>query len=387
MDPMAFVTDLTESQRLFHRTVRDFARREILPIAQEIDEEARFPTATITKMGPLGLLGILIPDEYGGAGGDLLSFVLAMEEIAYACGSTALTLAAHSSLASLPILSFGSEELKRRYLPDLASGRKLGAFGLTESSSGSDAAGMRSHARRDGDQYILNGSKIYITNASHATLFVVAVRTLQKSGPGSISMFVVEKGFPGFSVGKKEDKLGLRASDTCEILFSDCRVPASNLLGEEGDGFDYVKSTLVGGRIGIGAMGVGIAQAALDYAVEYAAGRKVFDRSLSKFGAIQEKVANMATDVHAARVIVYDAACRRTAEKSHVKETSMAKLFASETAVRVARDAIQILGANGYSREYPVERFFRDAKLLEIGEGTSEIQRLIIAREVFGALE
>ncbi|MCZ6796280.1 MAG: acyl-CoA dehydrogenase family protein [Planctomycetota bacterium] len=386
MGSTAVVTDLSEEQDLIRNTVREFTRREIAPRAARLDEEARFPAEIIEKMGPLGLLGILVPLEYGGGGGDLLGFIVCMEEIASACGSTALTLAAHTSLATLPILNHASEELKRRYLPDLASGRKLGSFGLTESHSGSDAAALRTQALRKGDEYILNGSKIYITNASHASVFVVAART-PEHGSRSISLFLVEKDFPGFAVGKKEDKLGLRASDTCEILFQDCRVPASHLLGREGDGFDYVKDTLVGGRIGIGAMSVGIAQAALDHAAEYARSRQAFSRSIATFGAVREKLADMATSIHAARVMVYDTARRRVAGTPHVKEASMAKLFASEAAVRATREAVQILGANGYSREYPVERFFRDAKLLEIGEGTSEIQRLIIAKEVLKEYE
>jgi len=376
--------ELSEEQALFRETVRDFARDVIAPLAPRTDEESRFPREVIDDMARLGFLGIPIPEEYGGAGGDVMSFVLAMEEIAWACGSTALTLAAHTSLASLPILAFGTEEQKRRFLPDLAGGRTLGAFGLTESHSGSDAAGMRTQARRAGGDWVLNGSKMYITNASHAGVFIVAARTSEGAGTRGISAFIVERDFRGFSVGKKEDKLGLRGSDTCEVLFNDCRVPASHLLGDEGEGFRHFKHTLIGGRIGIGAMAVGIAQAALDRAVEYARERKAFGRPIAELGAIEEKVADMAMGVHASRLLVHDAARRRLEGRPHTLEASMAKLFASETAVRVAREAIQVLGANGYSREHPVERFFRDAKLLEIGEGTSEIQRIIIARETFG---
>ncbi|HVR73768.1 MAG TPA: acyl-CoA dehydrogenase family protein, partial [Planctomycetota bacterium] len=346
-----------------------------------------FPVETIEKMAPLGILGIPVPEEYEGAGANLLSYTLALEEIAYSCGSTALSLAAHTSLATLPILLNGTEEQKRRYVPDLASGRKLGAFGLTESHAGSDAGATRTRAVRDGRHYVLNGSKTYITNASHASTFVVTARTSDAPGTRSISAFIVERSHPGFAVGKKEDKLGLRGSDTAEILFEDCRIPAENLLGKEGEGFLLFLKTLDGGRIGIGAMGVGIAEAALDSAVQYASVRKAFGSPLSSHGAIQAKIADMATSIHAARLLVYDTARRRQEKRPHTREASMAKLFASEAAYRVTKDAIQILGANGYSREFPVERFFRDVKLLEIGEGTSEIQRIVIARSVFDELK
>ncbi len=380
---MSSVTDLTEEERLFQKMVRDFAKQEIAPIASEIDETSRFPAETIEKMGPLGLLGIPVPEEYGGAGANLLSYVIAIEEIAYACGSTALTLAAHTSLATLPILHFGTEEQKRRYVPDLATGRKLGAFGLTESHAGSDAGATRTRAVRDGGRYVLRGSKAYITNASHASTFVVTARTSDAPGPRGISSFIVEKAFPGFSTGKKEDKLGLRGSDTAEILFEDCIVPAENLLGREGEGFGNFMRTLDGGRIGIGAMALGLGQAAFDQAVAHARVRKAFGAPIASLGAVQEKIADMAVALHASRLLVYDAARRREEGKPHTREASIAKLFASEAAYRVAKDAIQVLGGNGYSREYPVERLFRDVKLLEIGEGTSEIQRLVISRSVF----
>jgi alkylation response protein AidB-like acyl-CoA dehydrogenase len=382
---MSIATDLSEEQRLFRDMVRDFARNEIAPIASQVDEDSRFPLETFEKMGPLGLLGILLPEELGGAGADLLTYLIALEEIAYACGSTALALAAHTSLATLPIHLFGSDELKRRYVPELASGRKLGAFALTESHSGSDAAALRTRARRQGDEYILSGSKAFITNASYAGVFVVAARTGESGKARDISAFVVDRDSPGLAIGKREDKLGLRGSDTSEVLFQECRVPARNLIGREGEGFGYFLKTLEGGRIGIGAMGVGLAQAAMDQAVAYARQRSAFGRPLSELGAIQEKIADMAASVHASRLLVYDAARRRAAGLPHAREASIAKLFASEAATRVAKEAIQVLGANGYSREFPVERYYRDAKLLEIGEGTSEIQRLIIARDVFGA--
>jgi alkylation response protein AidB-like acyl-CoA dehydrogenase len=383
-DTVTCATELTQEQGLFRDMVRDFVRAEVAPEAARLDEESRFPAETLSKMAGLGLLGIPVPEEYGGAGADLFTYVLALEEIAGACGSTALTLAAHTSLATLPILRYGSEELRRRYVPELASGRWLGAFALTESGSGSDAAALQTRALRVGSEYVLNGSKAFITNASRAGVFVVAARTSAGDRGKGISALVVEKGYAGLSIGKREDKLGLRGSDTCEVQFSDCRVPAGNLLGAEGEGFRCFLETLVGGRIGIGAMGVGMAAAALDVAADYARQRVAFARKLAQLGAIQAKVADMATSIEAARLLVYDAARRRVKGLSHVKEASMAKLFASQTATRTAREAMQVLGANGYSREFPLERIYRDAKLLEIGEGTSEIQRLIIAREVLG---
>jgi butyryl-CoA dehydrogenase len=380
---MSIVTDLTEEQSLFQSMIRSFAANEIAPIAAEIDEASRFPMETIEKMAPLGLLGIPVPEEYGGAGADLLSYVVALEEIAYACGSTALSLAAHTSLATLPILSFGTEEQKKRYVPDLASGTKLGAFGLTESHAGSDAGATKTRAVQEGDHYVLNGSKAYITNGSYASIFVVTARTSDDPSAAGISSFIVEREFPGFSVGKKEDKLGLRGSDTTEILFNNCIVPAENLLGREGEGFRNFLQTLDGGRIGIGAMAVGISQAAFDQAVRYASTRKAFRSVIAEQGAIREKIADMATALHASRLLVYDTARLRQEGRPHKREASMAKLFASEAGYRITKDAIQILGGNGYSREYSLERLFRDVKLLEIGEGTSEIQRLVISREIF----
>ena len=380
---MASVIDFSEEEELFRSMVRDFARKEIAPIARDIDEESRFPGQTLAKMGPLGLLGIPVPEEYGGAGASLVSYVLALEEIAYACGSTALTLAAHTSLATLPILAFGTEDQKRKYVPDLASGRTIGAFGLTESHAGSDAGATRTRAVRDGNCYVLNGSKCFITNASHASTFVVAARTSSEPGSSGISAFIVERSFSGFSAGKKEDKLGLRGSDTAEIVFADCLVPAENLLGKEGEGFHNFLKTLDGGRIGIGAMAAGLARAAFDQAVSYAQSRKAFGVTLASQGAIQEKIAEMAASLHASRLLVYDTARRREAGRPHTREAAITKLFASEAAYRITKDAIQILGGNGYSREYPVERFYRDVKLLEIGEGTSKIQRIVISRSVF----
>lgn len=382
------VTDLSEEQLELREAVRDFARNEIAPQAARADEEGRFPEEIVADMAELGFLGLPVPEEYGGVGADLLSYVLALEEISYACGSTALTLAAHVSLATLPILYFGTEEQRQRYVPDLASGKTLGAFGLTEAHAGSDSGGTRTTARREGESYVLNGSKLYITNASRAGVFVVTARTGEsEDGTRGISSFIVEKGTAGLEIGKREDKLGLRASDTCEVLFSDCRVPAAQRLGDEGEGFANFMKTLDGGRIGIGAMGVGLAQASFDYATDYAKQRVAFGKAISRQGAIREKIADMATAIHASRLLVYDAARRRMAGRSHTREAAIAKLYSSEAATRIARDAIQILGGNGYSREYPVERYYRDAKLLEIGEGTSEIQRIIISRSVLKDLD
>ena len=380
---MAVATDLTLEQEQLRNEIRKFADHEIAPIAAEIDETSRFPAETIEKMASLGLLGIPIPEEYGGVGADLLSYVTGLEEISYCCGSTALTLAAHTSLASLPILAFGTEDQRRRYLPDLASGKSLGAFGLTEPHAGSDASRTRTTAQRDGDGYRLNGSKIYTTNASHAGIFVITARTGEpEEGARGITAFIVERQTPGLVVGKKEEKLGLRASDTATVHFSDCCVPMENRLGGEGEGFTNFMKTLDGGRVGIGAMGVGIGRAAFDFAAQYATERRAFGQQIGEFGAIQEKIADMATALRAARLLVYDAARLRIAERPHNMEAAIAKLYASEACARICREAIQVLGGNGYSREYPVERFYRDSKLLEIGEGTSQIQRLVIARSV-----
>ncbi len=376
--------ELDEEHSLFRRMVRDFVEQEIVPRAGETDEESRFPREIIDSMAPLGLLGIPVPEEYGGAGADLLSYMIAMEEVAAGCASTALTLAAHTSLATLPILLNGTEAQKRQYVPDLAAGRKLGAFCLTEPHAGSDAAALKTAARRDGDRYVLDGSKVFITNGSHADVFFVAARTGPPGPKGTegVSAFIVERAFGGIAIGRREDKLGMRGSDTTEVFFQGCPVPRENLVGAEGSGFDVFKRTLDGGRIGIGAMGVGIARASLDFATRYAGERRAFSKPIAELGAIRAKIADMATGIHAARLLVHDAARRRMAGLPHTVEAAMAKLFASELSTRAAKEAIQILGGNGYSREYPVERFYRDAKLLEIGEGTSEVQRLVISRGV-----
>ena len=372
--------DLTEEQRMIRETVRSFAEKECAPIASEIDRTCRFPIENWRKMADLGLAGIPIPAEYEGAGLDTLSYVLAIEELARVCASTALTLAAHTSLGTYPIWAFGSEELKRRYVPDLASGRVLAAYGLTEPGAGSDAGGTRTSALRDGEHYVLNGRKCFITNANFAGTFVVTAVTDRAKGPKGISAFVMERGFPGFHVEKGEEKLGMRGSDWGSLVFDGCRVPAENRLSEEGAGFAAFMRTLEGGRISIGALGVGIAQGAFEKALEHSKAREAFDRPLAEHQAVQFKLADMATEIRAARWLCYDAARRKDRRLPFAREASMAKLFASEVAMRVTYQAVQVFGGYGYSREYPVGRMWRDAKLATIGEGTSEIQRLIVAR-------
>jgi butyryl-CoA dehydrogenase len=379
---MKEASGLTAEQAAFRAEVREFARREIAPGAAEGDARACFPTATFEKLATAGYLGIPVPEEHGGLGKDNLSFVVALEEIAGVCPSTALGVAAHTSLVALPILSFGTEEQQRKYLPDLASGRRLGAFGLTESHGGSDAAATRTRAVRDGRHFIVDGSKAFITNASHAGIFIITARTSDAPGARGITSLIVERGFPGFSVGEREDKLGLRSSDTAEVYFEGCRVPVENRLGPEGQGFYNFMKALDGGRIGIGAMGVGIAQAILDDVVAWLRRRRTGVRPLVEDGATREKIADMATALHASRLLVYDTARRRMRGEPHTLEAAITKLFTSETCCRTSRDAIDLMGLEGCSREHRLERFFRDAKLLEIGEGTSEIQRLVIAREV-----
>jgi len=376
--------ELSEERALFRASVRELVRREIAPRAHEIDEASRFPREALAAMAPLGYLGIPVPEDLGGAGGDLLDYLVAMEEIAAACASTALTLAAHTSLATLPIVAFGTERQKQKHVPDLAAGRKLGAFCLTEPQSGSDAAGLRTTARRQGDRWLLSGTKLYITSGSHADTFIVAARTdaSVERGARGVSAFIVERAYGGISVSRVEDKLGMRGSDTAEVVFQDCPVPAENVLGKEGEGFGLFMKILDGGRLGIGAMGIGIARASLEWAAGYARERRAFGKPIAELGAIRSKIADTALGIHAARLLVEDAARRRLAGEPHTAQAAMAKLYGSELAVRAAKDAIQILGANGYSREYPVERFYRDAKLLEIGEGTSEVLRIVIAKGV-----
>jgi butyryl-CoA dehydrogenase len=375
----------TEEQAMLRDMVRDFALNEVKPIAAEIDENERFPMETIQKMAELGLMGICFPEEYGGAGMDTVCYAVAVEEISRVCGSTGLTLAAHVSLGTAPIFLFGNDEQRKKYLPKLCSGEWIGAFGLTEPNAGSDAGGTETMAIKDGDDYVLNGAKMFITNASVSSVYVATAVTDKSMGTKGISSFIVEAGTPGFSVGKKEHKMGVRGSDTAELHFEDCRIPAENLLGQEGEGFKQFLTILDGGRISIGAMALGIAQGALDEALKYSRERKQFGKYLNRFQAIQFMLADNATDVESARLLVYHAARLKDAGENYVQAAAMAKLYASEAAMRCSNRAIQIHGGYGYTRDYPVERFLRDAKLCEIGEGTSEIQRLIIARNLVGA--
>ncbi len=373
--------NLTEEQQLIRETVRKFALEEVEPIAAEIDENERFPEETVKRMGELGLMGIPIPDEYGGAGGDTLSYIIAVEELSRVCGSTGITLAANFSLGTYPIYAFGSEEQKKKYLPKLASGEIMGAFGLTESGAGSDAGGTKTTAVLDGDEWVINGSKQFITNASYAGVFTIACQTDASKGVHGIESIIVEKGTPGFSVEKKEEKLGLRGSDTAGLNLDNVRVPKTNVLGGKlGNGFKYFMKTLDGGRISIGALGLGIAQGALDKARQYATERVQFGKPIGYHQQIGWKLADMATGIEASRHLIYTSARLEDAGRPFGKVSAMGKLMASEVANRAARDAVQIFGGNGYSREYPVERYLRDAKLCEIGEGTSEIQRLVISR-------
>ena len=372
----------TEEQQQVRRTVSEFARKELAPIAIEIDENERFPIENFKKMAELGLLGMPFPEEYGGAGMDYISYIITLEEFAKVCASTALSYSAHVSLAAFPINEFGTEEQKKKYLTPLAKGEKLGSFGLTEPSAGSDAGGTKTTAVKKGDKYILNGSKIFITNAAYADIFVVTAVTEKGKGTKGISSFIIEKGLPGFEVGKKEKKLGMRGSPTSMLHFDNCEVPQENLLGTENKGFKQFLITLDGGRIGIGAQAVGIAKGALQRTLKYVQEREQFGRPLSSFQAVQFKLSDMATKIKAAELLVYDAAAKKMNGIKNKFESSAAKLFATEIAMDVTKDAIQLHGGYGYTKDYEVERFWRDAKLLEIGEGTSEIQRLVIFREL-----
>jgi len=377
---------LNEEQELFRKVVRDFAEKEIIPKAQEIDQRGEFPWEIIHKMAELGLMGIPIPEEYGGAGGDTISYAIAIEELARASGSVAITCSAHTSLACMPIYLFGTEEQKRKYLVPLAKGEKIGAFGLTEPGAGSDAASIKTRAVLVGDEWVINGQKIFITNGSVADVVVIAAVTDPSKGKRGISNFIIEKGTPGFRVGREEDKMGLRGSVTSELIFEDCRIPRENLLGKEGEGYKQFLITLDGGRIGIGAMAVGLGQAALEAAARYAKERVQFGQPIANFQAIQWMLADMATELEAARLLVYRAAWLKDQGVRFTKEAAMAKLYASEAAERACYKALQIHGGYGYTKEYPVERFYRDNRLTAIGEDTSEIQRLVIARQILSEL-
>ena len=363
--------------------VREFAVNELEPAAEEADRSGEFPSANLKKMAELGLLGMIVPEQYSGGGMDFLSMTIAVEEISKACASTGVIVAVHQSLVEYPILKFGNEDQKKKYLPPLAKGEKIGAFGLTEANAGSDPAGMETMAKLEGDHYVLNGSKRFITSGGEAETFIVFAITDKEKMHKGISAFIVEKEFPGFSVGKHEDLLGLRATANCELLFDDCKVPKENLLGEEGQGFKIAMNTIDTSRIDIGAQAVGIAQGALDASVKYSKERKTFGKPICEYEMIQSKLAEMATRIDAARLLVYRVAnMKDQGTERYSKEAAMAKYMAAETSMYCVREAIQVYGGYGYTKDYPVERFYRDAKCMEIYEGTSEIQKIVIARSL-----
>lgn len=371
-----------DKYELLKQMYREFTINEVAPIAHEIDEEEKFPYETVDKMAECGMLGIPFPKEYGGEGGDYLGYTLAVEELSKACGTTGVILSAHTSLGAAPIYEFGTEEQKQKYLVPLAKGEKIGAFGLTEPNAGTDASAQQTTAILDGDYYILNGSKIFITNAGVADIYIVMAMTDKSRGTRGISAFIVEKDTPGFSIGKKEKKLGIRGSATCELIFENCKIPKENLLGKVGQGFKIAMKTLDGGRIGIAAQALGIAQGALDSTVSYVKERKQFGRSLSAFQNTQFELANMKTKIEAARLLVYKAASKKDEGKTFSVEAAMAKLYAAEVAMEVTTKAVQLHGGYGYTREYDVERMMRDAKITEIYEGTSEVQRMVISADL-----
>ncbi|MBD3237733.1 MAG: acyl-CoA dehydrogenase [Candidatus Eisenbacteria bacterium] len=375
--------DLTEEQQAVRDMVRRYAREKIAPIAAELDEAQQFPEQSFKKLGEMGILGIGFPEEEGGMGGDTLSYIIAVEELSRVDGSHGITLAAHCSLGVWPIYAFGTTEQKQKYMPKVCSGEYLSSFGLTEPEAGSDAGGTRTTAMLDGDHWVINGSKQFITNATYAGVLVITAKTDKEAkGSHGISAFLVETDLPGFNLGKKENKLGLRASDTRELIFEDCRVPRDALLGELHRGFPLFMKTLDGGRISIAALALGIAQGALDASVPYAMERKQFGQPICEFQMIQSYLADMQTEVTAARHLTYHAARLKDAGKRHSMESAMAKYYASTVAMKATTLAIQIHGGYGYTKDYPVERYFRDAKLCEIGEGTSEVQKIVIAREL-----
>jgi alkylation response protein AidB-like acyl-CoA dehydrogenase len=373
---------LTEEQKQLQRSVREFAEGEIAPHVMEWDEKSEFPMGVVKQLGKMGLMGVVFPAEYGGADLGYVDYVIALEELSRVDGSVGIIVAAHNSLCTNHIYVAGTEEQKRKYIPKLASADFIGAWGLTEPGSGSDAGSARTTAVRKGNCYVLNGTKTFITNGHYADAMVVIAVTDKTTGTHGLSAFIVEKGMKGFRAGKKENKLGLRASDTSEMIFEDCCVPATNLLGKEGDGFIDAMRVLDGGRISIAALSLGIAQGAFDAALKYSKERKQFGRAISEFQAIQWKLADMATEIEAARLLTLRAASMKDAGLKTTQESSMAKLYASEVAVRCANEGVQIHGGYGFIKDYPAEKYYRDVKLCTIGEGTSEIQRLVIARQL-----
>ena len=370
---------LDREHRLLVQMYQAFARTEVRPLAKEVDEKEAFPAETVRKMARFGFMGIPFPKAYGGQGGDNLAYAMAVEELSKVCGTTGVIVSAHTSLCAAPIYEFGTEAQKQKYLVPLAKGEQLGAFALTEPNAGTDAAGQQTTAELQGDHYLVNGSKIFITNADYADLYIVFAMTDKAKGTRGISAFILEKGMPGFRVGKKEEKMGIRGSATCELIFENVKVPVENLLGKEGGGFGIAMKTLDGGRIGIAAQALGLAQGAIDETVAYTKERKQFGKPISAFQNSQFQLADMQTRTDAARLLVYRAAHHKDAKLPYSVEAAMAKLFASETAMEVATKAVQLHGGYGYTREYPVERMMRDAKITEIYEGTSEVQRMVIS--------
>ncbi|NIK11882.1 acyl-CoA dehydrogenase [Alkalibacillus almallahensis] len=373
---------LSEEQQMLRKMVRDFAVNEVEPTAAERDEEERFDREIFDQMANLGLTGIPWPEEYGGIGSDFVSYAIAVEELSRVCASTGVTLSAHISLASWPIYTYGNEEQKQNFLQRLATGEALGAYALSEPGAGSDVSSMKTTAKLDGDEYVLNGSKVWITNGGVADIYVVFAKTDMDAKHKGISAFIVEKGTEGFSFGKKEEKLGIRSSPTTELIFENCRIPKENMLGDEGDGFKIAMTTLDGGRNGIAAQAVGIAQGALDKATDYAKEREQFGKPIAKNQGISFKLADMATNIEASRLLTYQAAYNESEGLSYQKESAMAKLFAGDTAMNVTVEAVQVYGGYGYTKDYPVERYMRDAKITQIYEGTQEIQRLVVGRMV-----
>lgn len=375
--------NFTPQQQLMVQLMRDFAANEVKPLAAEIDENERFPRETVQKMAKLGMLGINIPKQYGGAGADTLSYVLAIEEIAKVCATTAIILSAHTSLGCAPILSYGTEEQKQKYLIPLAKGEKLGAFGLTEPNAGTDSAAQQTVAVLDGDHYVLNGSKCFITNGGQADIYIIFAMTDKSKGNKGISAFIVEKDFKGFSIGKKEHKLGIRASSTTELIFEDCIVPKENLLGEVNKGFKIAMTTLDGGRIGVAAQALGIAEGAFEETIRYMKERVQFGKPISSFQGLQWMAADMKCEIESSKLLLYRAAMVKESGKPYSMDAAMAKLRCAETAMDVTTKCVQLHGGYGYSREYPIERMMRDAKITEIYEGTSQVQKMVITGQIF----
>jgi butyryl-CoA dehydrogenase len=370
---------INNKEKLFLQMIREFAEKEVKPLAAEIDEQERFPIETVEKMGKIGIMGIPVPIQYGGQGGTNQMYSMAVEELSRVCATTGVIVSAHTSLCIAPIMENGTEEQKMKYVPKLASGEWIGAFGLTEPNAGTDAAMQQTVAVDAGDKWIINGSKIFITNAGYAHVYIVIAMTDKSQGTKGISAFIVEEGTPGFSIGKKEKKLGIHGSSTCELIFENCEIPKENLLGKVGKGFGIAMKTLDGGRIGIAAQALGIAQGAMDETIKYTKERKQFGKSIAKFQNTQFQLADMETKVQASRLLVRSASFKKDQGLSYTVDAAMAKLFAAETAMEVTTKAIQFHGGYGYTREYPIERMFRDAKITEIYEGTSEVQRMVIS--------